>query len=198
MCVCGSWYFWVKGNQMTGLVGCYYVLIVRESERANVEVFSTSPMQPGQTMLDKCSDGCEHGLPSSNNERKRERWNKRERKRIATQKRWNEKGKKEKKNKRDMTEVHAAGCHNGGMENNVLYTLGIYVSSPFFVHRVITTSGVCWLACLLALYLHCNKTFRCLYSGDTIITIQRGCTVSYSRSDSVLCYYTIPRILVRI
>lgn len=49
-----------------------------------------------------------------------------------------------------MTEVHAAGCHNGGMENNVLYTLGIYVSSPFFVHRVITTSGVCWLACLLS------------------------------------------------
>lgn len=46
---------------MTGLVGCYYVLIVRASERANVEVFSTSPcMQPGQTMLDKCSDGCEH------------------------------------------------------------------------------------------------------------------------------------------
>jgi hypothetical protein len=99
-----------------------------------------------------------------------------------------------------MTEVHAAGCHNGGMENNVLYTLGIYVSSPFFVHRVITTSGVCWLACLLALYLHCNKTFRCLYSGDTIITIQRGCTVSYSRMQrlSLLCYYTIPRISVRI
>jgi hypothetical protein len=79
--------FWVKGNQMTGLVGCYYVLIVRESERANVEVFSTSPMQPGQTMLDKCSDGCEHGLPSSNNERKRERWKEKERKRIVTQKR---------------------------------------------------------------------------------------------------------------
>jgi hypothetical protein len=84
---------------MTGLVGCYYVLIVRASERANVEVFSTSPMQPGQTMLDKCSDGCEHGLPSSNNERKRERWNKRERKRIATQKDEMRKEKKRRKTK---------------------------------------------------------------------------------------------------
>lgn len=35
---------------------------------------------------------------------------------------------KEKKKKGDMTEVHAAGCHNGRMENNVLYyTLGIYI-----------------------------------------------------------------------